>query len=167
MLKISAYFCLSVILLLLSQCEIAQCLQKLAPSKIKAKNSNNAASLPFQQRSEDDEGKSKGPVGWFSSWKSKLMNSVGVPVPDSANRYHIRIRDLNSLQSRHVSLGSIFLNLCASHGEFRYDLISTFLRRSWRVLCAIFQILRGKLQQILWRLLSSMISLSSVSWIAW
>ena len=163
MLKISAYFCLSVILLLLSRCDIAQCLQKLAPSKIKTKNSNNAASLPFQQRSEDDEGKSKGPVGWFSSWKSKLMNSVGVPVPDSANRYHIRIRDLSSLQSRHVSPRSIHLNLCGSQSQSHSYLILIFLRRSWRVLCAIFLILRGKLQQILSRLLSLMTSLSSVS----
>lgn len=126
----SAYFCLSVILLLFAQCEIAQCLQKLSPSKIQKKTSNTAASLPFQQRSEDDETKSKGLVGWFTSWKSKLMNSVGVPVPDSANRYHIRIRDLSSLQSRHVSSTSKIQNLRAFRIQFHYDVIFMCLLRS-------------------------------------
>ena len=61
------------------------------------------SALLFKKGSDDQSDKQGGMIGWFSDWKSKLLNSAGVPVPDIANRYHIRIRDLSSLPGRHVS----------------------------------------------------------------
>ena len=61
------------------------------------------SALLFKKGSDDQGDKQGGMIGWFSDWKSKLLNSAGVPVPDIANRYHIRIRDLSSLPGRHVS----------------------------------------------------------------
>lgn len=66
-------------------------------------NQRMDSSLSFKRVGDDESSKPSGMIGWFSSWKSKLMNSAGVPVPDTGNRYHIRIRDLNSIQGRHVS----------------------------------------------------------------
>lgn len=62
------------------------------------------SSLFFKKGSDDQNDKQGGMIGWFSDWKSKLLNSAGIPVPDIANRYHIRIRDLTSLPGRHVSI---------------------------------------------------------------
>jgi hypothetical protein len=67
-------------------------------------NQRMDSSLSFKKVGDDESSKPSGMIGWFSSWKSKLMNSAGVPVSDTGNRYHIRIRDLNSIQGRHVSL---------------------------------------------------------------
>ena len=66
-------------------------------------NQRMDSSLSFKKAGDDSSNKPTGMLGWFSSWKSKLMNSAGVPVPETGNRYHIRIRDLNSIQGRHVS----------------------------------------------------------------
>ena len=68
------------------------------------------SSLLFKKTADDADSKPKGMLGWFSTWKSKLTNFSGVPVPDTGNRYHIRIRDLNNIQGRHVS----FANSCYS-----------------------------------------------------
>ena len=74
-----------------------------AGTKEHAKLSNRVDSSLLFKKTADDDGKPKGMLGWFSSWKSKLMNFSGVPEPDTGNRYHIRIRDLNNIQGRHVS----------------------------------------------------------------
>lgn len=77
-----------------------------AGTKEHAKLSNRVDSSLLFKKIADDDGKPKGMLGWFSSWKSKLMNFSGVPVPDTGNRYHIRIRDLNNIQGRHVSFAN-------------------------------------------------------------
>ena len=76
-----------------------------AASKEHSKLSYRADSaLLFKKAGDDESNKPGGMISWFSDWKSKLMNSVGVPVPDTANRYHIRIKDLNSIPGRHVRI---------------------------------------------------------------
>jgi hypothetical protein len=85
-------------------CDVDSLQVKPSGTKEHAKLTHRVDSSLLFKKVADDDSKPKGMIGWFSSWKSKLMNFSGVPVPDTANRYHIRIRDLNNIQGRHVSV---------------------------------------------------------------
>ena len=94
---------LFVFLVLSTKCNNVKSLLVPSASKEHSKlNQRMDSTLSFKKVADDENNKPTGMIGWFSSWKSKLMNSAGVPVPDTGNRYHIRIRDLNSIQGRHV-----------------------------------------------------------------
>ena len=130
MLKLVAfvYYCSLVSLLLSLRCNVVSGLLIPGASLEHTKLTYRADSaLSFKKTGDDESSKPGGMIGWFSDWKSKLMNSVGVPVPDTANRYHIRIKDLNSLSGRHVSLLSRYISglVTTLLDEFLRDVTST------------------------------------------
>lgn len=91
-------------MLLSLRCGVTVSLLVPSASKDHAKLNHRAdSSISFKKGGDDESNKPVGMLGWFTSFKSKLMNSAGVPVPDTGNRYHIRIKDLSNIQGRHVS----------------------------------------------------------------
>lgn len=103
---LSRTFLLVFILVSLQFSLLSALLLPSACNDISLKSHRVDSALCFKKGSDDQSDKQGGMIGWFSDWKSKLLNSAGVPVPDIANRYHIRIRDLSSLPGRHVSICS-------------------------------------------------------------
>eukprot|EP00596_Hydrurales_sp_CCMP1899_P011079 CAMPEP_0119042664 /NCGR_PEP_ID=MMETSP1177-20130426/16066_1 /TAXON_ID=2985 /ORGANISM="Ochromonas sp, Strain CCMP1899" /LENGTH=135 /DNA_ID=CAMNT_0007009613 /DNA_START=233 /DNA_END=640 /DNA_ORIENTATION=+ len=55
----------------------------------------SSSALSFNKAGGGDDGSSK-------TTKSKIIEERKTPLPDTGNRYHIRIKALNGIQERHV-----------------------------------------------------------------
>jgi hypothetical protein len=112
-----SFLSVSISLFVLLHCKLTLALLVSYPTKRCSKLSYHTdTTLSFKKGSAgndqgNDQGNDENKGGlfkWFalprfSSWKEKLFKSGATPQPATGRRYHIRIKNLRDINSRHVS----------------------------------------------------------------